>query len=62
MTNHLHNVYRMKEKLSKYRMMYQERYKQLLERIEKDGEEVGTVKKIYPLNSPFLTKDYEPVQ
>ena len=58
----MHNVYRMKEKLSKYRVMYQERYKQLLERIEKDGEEVGTVKKIYPLNSPFLTKDYEPVQ
>ena len=52
----------MKEKLSKYRVMYQERYKQLLERIEKDGEEVGTVKKIYPLNSSFLTKDYEPVQ
>ena len=58
----MHNVYRMKEKLSKYRVMYQERYKQLLERIEKDGEEVGTVKKIYPLNSSFLTKDYEPVQ
>lgn len=31
---------KMKEKLSKYRLMYQERYKQLIERIEKDGEEI----------------------
>jgi len=31
---------KMKEKLSKYRMMYQERYKQLIERIETDGEEI----------------------
>ena len=41
-------LYRMKEKLSKYRLMYQERYKQLIERIEKDGEEVGPIKKIDP--------------
>ena len=41
-------LHRMKEKLSKYRVMYQERYKQLIERIEKDGEEVGTIKKVDP--------------
>ena len=44
---HLLMLCRMKERLSKYRKMYQERYQQFIERIEKDAEEVRSTYMIY---------------
>jgi len=42
---HLLKLCRMKERLSKYRKMYQERYQQFIERIEKDAEEIMSLYK-----------------